>query len=344
MSVPEPVPPATIEQLQRWMDREEIGSGPITDARQLTGGTQNILLRFTRDRRDLVLRRPPLHKRANSDETMRREAVILGALAETEVPHPRLVGSCHDQEVMGCSFLVMEAVPGFAPTAEMPERYRTDEKYHYRVGIEMTNALVAVGQIDYTNSPIANLGRAEGWLERQVPRWQKQLDSYAALNGWTGTTIPGLESLGPWLEQNRPSSWLPGIIHGDFHFANVLLDRNSPQVSAVVDWELCTVGDPLLDVGHLLATWPDPTDPRKITLATPLSGLPSRTELIENYAAGSARDLSNIDWYEVLAAYRLAIILEGTYARSLSGHAPRDTGEELHAAAASLTENALALI
>jgi aminoglycoside phosphotransferase (APT) family kinase protein len=146
-----------------------------------------------------------------------------------------------------------------------------------------------------------------------------------------------------WLDANRPPSWTPGIIHGDFHFSNVLMRRDGPGLAAIVDWELTTIGDPLLDLGNLLATWPG-GDGVAPTGSIDAPGLPSKAEVVARYAEGSTRDLSSIGWYEVLACYRLGCILEGTNARADAGLAPRETGDLLHAITLGLFARARSLI
>ena len=145
-----------------------------------------------------------------------------------------------------------------------------------------------------------------------------------------------------WLEERLPTSWQPGLIHGDFHFANVIIRPDSGDLAAIVDWELTTIGDPMLDLGHVLATWPASGAP----VAGGLAGiaLPSTDDVVARYALGSTRDVSNVAWYHVLACYRLGIILEGTNARADAGLAPRVTGDLLHAHTVSLFEQALTLI
>jgi aminoglycoside phosphotransferase (APT) family kinase protein len=150
--------------------------------------------------------------------------------------------------------------------------------------------------------------------------------------------------LGEWLAGHLPAGWKPGLIHGDFHLGNIMFSTDEPCVAAVVDWELATIGDPLLDLGHLLATWPDPADPRRTPLPTPMPGLPDRRTIIERYARGSSRDLAAVDWYQALACYRLGIILEGTYARACAGKAPMQVGERLHAVAESLIDQGLRIV
>lgn len=320
-----------LDRLTGWMDGEGLPGGAITGLERLAGGTQNILLRFERGGRRYVLRRPPLHKRANSDETMRREARVLGALAGSDVPHPRLIAACGDPEVLGAAFYLMEPVEGANPTVALPPRYVEDRSWRWRLGLAMADGAAAVGAVDHVAAGLADLGRAEGYLERQVARWQRQLASYAQLDGYPGPDIPGVGEVAAWLERNRPSSWRPGLIHGDYHFGNVLCSPVRPALAAIVDWELTTIGDPLVDLGWLLATWPGEEDPApQVLQVRPWDGFPAPADLLARYAERSDRDLSAVAWYEVFACYKLGIILEGTFARAAAGLADRATGDLLH--------------
>jgi aminoglycoside phosphotransferase (APT) family kinase protein len=332
-------------RLSAWMDTQGLGAGPIENAALLGGGTQNILLRFERGGRRYVLRRPPLHKRANSDETMRREARVLGALRASAVPHPHLIAACPSEDVLGASFYLMEPIEGFNPTTGLPEPHRSNPAIRRAMGLEMVDAIATLGNVDYRAVGLDGFGRPEGYLERQVERWRTQLESYSVLANYPGPEVPGVEKVAAWLDRNRPRAFAPGIIHGDFHLANVLFRYDGPQLAALVDWELSTIGDPLLDLGWLLATWADETgsSPGVVAVA-PWSGFPTRKELVARYGERSSRDLARVVWYEVLACYKLGIILEGTHARACAGKAPMTTGDMLHAATVALFDRALSLI
>lgn len=322
-------------RLRSWMDVRGLGAGPLRDAELLAGGTQNLLVRFRRADREYVLRRPPAHKRANSDETMRREAVLLAGLAGSRVPHPALIAACADVDVIGAAFYLMEPVSGVNPCAA-PAPVHGDPAVQHAMGLGLVDALAALGEVDPEAAGIAHLGRAEQWLERQVPRWRRQLDSYADLDGWSPAELPDLGPLESWLQEHRPRGWRPGLIHGDFHFANVMVAPDGHEIVAVVDWELGTVGDPLLDLGHLLATWPDPERGATPSTVLDLPGLPTRGELVDRYAAVASRGVADVEWYRALACYRLGVLLEGTHARALAGLAPRAVGERLHTTAVAL--------
>lgn len=332
-----------LERLAAWMDEQGLEAGPLLDATPITGGTQNVLLRFTRGGREFVFRRPPPHKRKNSDETMRREARILGALAGSDVPHPALIAACGDVDVLGAAFYLMEPVIGFNPTLGLPEPHASDLAVQRAMGFGMADGLLALSTIDPETRGIADLGRFEGWAERQVGRWRRQLDSYSELEGYPGPDIPGVDAVGAWLDTHRPAEVRAGLIHGDFHFANVLIRPDSGALAAIVDWELATIGDPLLDLGHLLATWPVQADVGTL-VGLDAPGLPSIDDVIGYYADHTHRDLSDLIWFRVLAGYRLGLILEGTHARACAGLAPIEVGDTLHAMTVGLLGGALALI
>lgn len=320
--------------LDAWLDDQGLGSGPSADVRPLGGGTQNIMLRLRRGDRDLVLRRGPRHLRPRSNDAMSREIRVLEGLASTDVPHPRLVAACLDTDVLaGAVFYLMEPVTGFNPALEVPAPYADDVGLRHRSGLAVAAALASYGAVDHEAVGLGDLGKPVGFLERQVDRWRAELASYSEVAGYDGPQLPGVEVLGDWLDANRPSGWTPGLIHGDYHLANVMLTPASGEVAAIVDFEMATVGDPLLDLGALIATWPRGDDIEVVDAAIGHSGgLPTRAEVARHYGERSTRDLRALDWYVAMACFKLGIVLEGTYARSCAGLAPRSVGEQLHAA------------
>lgn len=322
-----------------WAAGQGLADGPLEDVRRIGGGTQNIVLRMRWAGRDLVLRRPPQHPRAGSNAALRREMLVLAALAGTDVPHPALVAGCADESVLGgVVFYLMEAVDGINPGEEP---HPGDDAARHGAALDVAAALARLGAVDHVALGLGHVGRPEGFLARQVPRWLDHLASYDPLPGYPGAALPHVEDLARWLTAHRPADGRPGIVHGDYHLNNVLLARDAPRVAAIVDWEMCTVGDPLLDLGWLLVTWPDGS-PEPIT-GGPLAasgGLPGPPELIEHYAARSDRDLSAIDWYTVLAGLKLAVVIEGTHARACGGQADEATGLRLHRAAVATLERA----
>lgn len=334
------------DRLAAWMDAHGLGAGVIADIVALTGGSQNVIVRFVRGDRSYVLRRPPAHPTADGNQTMRREARILGALAGTAVPHPALIAACGDEGVIGAAFYLMEPVDGFNPGVGLPPLHAGDPVLRHRMGLAMVEAIAALGAIDYRAAGLDGFGNPDGFLERQVTRWRRQLDGYARHAGWLGpAALPGIDAIAAWLERERPATFAPGILHGDFHLKNVLFHTDGPEIAAVIDWELATIGDPLLDLGWLLATWRDQGAPaaQAQIVVEPWDGFPSPAELIAHYGAVSGRDVSDAGWYAVLACYKLAILLEGSHARSRAGKAPAEVGERMHKSAVRLLGKAARL-
>lgn len=325
-----------------WMSAQGLGEGPLHDVATLTGGTQNVMLRFSRAGRSYVLRRGPRHLRPRSNNVILRETKVLAALAGSDVPHPHLIAVCDDPGVLGDAvFYLMEPVDGFNAGEGLPPLHAGNPQVRHQMGLSMADALAKLGAVDHVAVGLADFGKPEGFLERQVPRWLSELESYSQYDGYPGPQIPGIDQVSAWLEQHRPAHWTPGIMHGDYHAANVMFSRTGPEVVAIVDWEMCTIGDPLLDLGWLLATWRQPDGSAVFSHALGgQEGLASTDELFRRYAANTSRDLSHIAWYTVLACFKLGIVIEGTLARA----AEKEVGDQLHAATVHLFERALRLI
>ena len=332
--------------LARWMDDESLAPGEIASVETLAGGTQNVLLKFERGGRWFVLRRGPPHLRPKSNDVIRREMRVLSALAGSDVPHPGFIAGCADENAMGGAvFYLMEPVDGFNAANGLPALHAGDASIRHEMGLQAADAIARLGAVDHVAVGLVDFGQPEGFLERQVGRWMSELESYSKHEGYAGSEIPGVDETAAWLDANRPSVWKPGIMHGDYHFSNVMFAHDSGRLAAIVDWEMCTIGDPLLDLGWLLATWPEPG--RATATGSPLAaagGLCTPDEALAHYASRSARDLSAIAWYKVLACFKLGIVLEGTHARAAAGKAPKAVGDLLHATTLRLFEQARVLI
>jgi aminoglycoside phosphotransferase (APT) family kinase protein len=331
-----------INRLADWMNRQGLGGGAIEHPRRLTGGTQNLLLHFLREGREYVLRRPPLHPRQDGSKTIAREARVLAALAGTSVPHAGLIAACDDVSVLRAGFYLMEPVAGFNASAGMPELHTSDPGIRRQMGFAMVDALLRLGEVDYQQVGLDGFGKPEDFLQRQVERWLSQLQGYQDYQGWSGAEgLPGLNIIAQWLEQHCPAQFAPGILHGDYHLNNVMFSDTSAQVAAIVDWELATIGDPLLDLGWLLVTWPGADGRGAGTIhVQPWEGFATAQELVERYRIGTARNLDNLDWYIVLAGFKLGILLEGSYARACAGKSTMGTALTHHASAVRLFEQA----
>jgi aminoglycoside phosphotransferase (APT) family kinase protein len=329
--------PATLADpahLAPWLDQHvpELGSGPLI-VTQLHGGTSNVILTLNRGGPTMVLRRPPAVAPPGSERTVLREARVLTALNGTNVPHPHCYASCDDATLIGAPFYVMEMVQGWA--AEL----RNEKIYHrapfdaapseYGIGYAMVDGLIALANVDYLALGLADFGKPERFLERQVDRWEGQLNSYPKPYGYAGRDISGFAYARDWLRANVPDDFRAGLIHGDVGTPNALFAFDRPaRLTALIDWELCTIGDPLIDLAWFTNKLrdeerPDVIDPNALYN---IANLPTRQELARYYAAGTGRDLSNFDYYCVLALYKGGCILEYKVAQSAAGILSPETG------------------
>jgi aminoglycoside phosphotransferase (APT) family kinase protein len=294
--------PTAIEQhaIESWMDGQGLGSGPLREVSALTGGTQNLMWRFRRGPEEFVLRRGPEHLRTTSNRTIEREVRLLDALAATSVPHPRLLAACADPRVLGdAAFYLMEAVPGFNPSVTLPAEYARDAGWRHDLGLAMAQALADLARVDVAAVGLDGFGRPEGFLGRQVPRWLAELGDQSEL-GYSTPSRGELLELARWLEDRLPPSSRPGLMHGDFHFANVLADARRPQLSAVIDWEMATVGDPLLDLGGFIALGPSAAGKPDLigSAISAAGGLAAEEELVEHYRTVTGWPLHDLDCSE----------------------------------------------
>jgi len=284
-----------------------------------------------------VLRRPPPHPRPNSDRTMQREIAVLRTLAGSSVPHPRIVAACEDLDVLGVVFYLMEEVDGFNPGNEITEAYVRDPAMRHRVGLNYAADVARLGQAQWRGSPLEEWRRPGSFLERQVPQWRSAVAAYRSQDGYDYHSLPGVDELCDWLEANQPAEYVPGIVHGDIHLNNTMLRRAVPEVAAFVDWEMCTVGDPLLDLGWMLVCWPaEPNPLGAADYLAELGGLVSRAGLLDAYIAAGGTATGHLDWYLALACLKLGVVIEGTWARYLAGLATREAGLRLHESAVTL--------
>ena len=328
---------ADLEAVQGWVRAKGLGS-EVGAVAPLAGGTQNIVVRVVVDGRPMVLRRPPLHPRPTSDKTMLREIAVLRTLAGTDVPHPGFIAGCDDLDVLGVVFYLMEEVDGFNPGNEVAPAYVTDPAVRHAVGLSYAASLARLGRVPWEGSPLAAIRKPGSFLARQVPQFLGLLESYRH-DRYDPGSLTAVGDLAGWLDANRPPDGEPGIMHGDAHLNNVLLRRDRPELAAFIDWEMCTVGDPLLDLGWMMVCWPG--EPNTIDAGSELAalgGLASRTELLDAYLAAGGRPTTALTWYVALACFKLGIVIEGTWSRYLAGQADREAGERLHESATYLID------
>ncbi|MCW0212150.1 MAG: phosphotransferase family protein [Pseudonocardia sp.] len=319
-----------LDRLSEWL-RANGHEGRIGDVEPLAGGTQNVVVRLELDGRQVVLRRPPPHPRPTSNRTMSREIAVLRGLAGTDVPHPGLIAGCEDLDVLGVVFYLMEAVDGVNPGETISPAQAADASLRHGAALAVARAVARLGAVDPVAAGLGSMRKPGSFLGKQVPQWTAHLESYREFPDYEANGLPDVDLVARWLEDNRPPDAAPGLMHGDFHLNNVLLDPVEPRVAAIIDWEMCTVGDPLLDLGWLMVTWRQ--EPVVMDVGGPFAqagGLPTRAELVEAYASAGGREPVHIDWYTALAGFKLGIVLEGTKARASAGLAPVETGDKLH--------------
>ncbi len=332
--------------LADWMCAIDGQSLPCLNAVRLHAGTQNLMVLFDRGDSRFVLRQPPEHAIVPPLKIVSRETRVLRALSESAVPHPQVFGLCTD-DTLGSAFYVMSAADGFNPTEGLPPSILANAQLQRRIGLSCIEALFSLSRVDYQSVGLGDLGKPDGFLERQVARWQGQLASYAQFEGWglEGAFLR-VDEVGGWLSAHLPPARQPGLLHGDFHLGNVIFRSIDASVSAIIDWELATIGDPLIDLGWLIATWPelDGQDSGSGISVPSATALASIEDLITHYKTLSGDPLDHLTWYVVLACYKLGIIQEGSWARALGGKADRSIGQLQHDRALALLRKAEGLI
>ncbi|MDN3270042.1 phosphotransferase family protein [Streptomyces sp. MA15] len=310
---PDHPPGLDLDRLRELLERERPGllGGPLS-GRLIEGGRSNLTYTVTDGAATWVVRRPPLGHVLATAHDMKREHRVISALHPTEVPVPRPVLLCEDEEVLGAPFYVMEYVEGtpyrtagqLAPLG--PERTR-------RAVLNLVDTLVDLHAVDPAEAGLGDFGRPEGFLDRQLRRWGKQLDASRSRE------LAGIDELHAALGRELPVSPAPTVVHGDYRLDNALISDDE-SVRAVLDWEMSTLGDPLTDLGLLVmysSPLGMPDSPVSTTAEAP--GHPTPAELIERYAARSGRDVSAVSWYTAFAWFKLAVILEGIHYRYTLG-------------------------
>ena len=305
----------------------------------IAGGRSNLTFRVRDARgRELVLRRPPLGHVLATAHDMAREHRIIAAVGKTAVPVPPALGLCTDPEVNGAPFYVMGYVDGVVldsaeRAALLPTHLRRPASEH------LIDVLADLHAVDIDAVGLGDLAKREGYIERQLRRWSSQWEHSKTRE------LPAIDEVARRLGERMPTQRGVAIAHGDYRFGNCLTDVGTGRISAVLDWELCTLGDPLADVGYLGVYWSDGTDATlRANDPTPAGGFLSYVDLIERYARRTGRDLVDIGYYVAFSCWRLAVISEGVYARYLHG-AMGDQSLDLapmKAGAEGLAERALA--
>lgn len=323
--------PTPATALPPLVDTEALGRylaealpGPDADApiqvERIRGGHSNETFYITRGRDQWALRRPPRGPLLPTAHDVAREYRVLRGLERTNVPIPRPLLLCDDTTVIGAPFYLMERVQGVVIRATLPPAFAVDVATRASLSYQVIDCLADLHAVDWQAVGLADLGKPQGYLERQLRRWTGQLD--ASRN----RPLPDLDAVTAWLQAHLPESPAATIVHGDYRLDNLMFAPEPPaRVVAILDWEMATLGDPLADVGYLLSFWREPGDPDMGALGdaawnvTAQPGFLTRAQLVERYAIRTGRRMDHVAFYVALAIWKLAILLEGSYKRHLSG-------------------------
>lgn len=342
---PSPVRPDSdfdLAALAAWLcarDRNLVGPPELL---QFGRGFSNLtyLVRF--GTRELVVRRAPPGVNIKSAHDMGREFRILGALAPTWPKVPRPVAYCEDPSVIGTRFYAMERVQGVILRARTPEGLELGPTTMRRLSEAACDTLAEIHRIDWRAAGLGDLGRPEGYVERQVrgwaDRWRKARTD----------DVPDMEKLGAWLDEHRPGETGATLVHNDFKYDNVILAPDLSGVIAVLDWEMATIGDPLMDLGTALGYWIQADDPPVFHVKsfgpTALPGNLTRVEFVERWSRATGRDASNILFYYAFALFKLAVVAQQLYKRWVDGLTKEDRYEVMLAGVRALAMSALVAI
>ena len=308
-----------VEHLAAYLRERLPDLGPTLEIEQFPRGFSNLTYLLRAGSRELVLRRPPIGAAVKSGHDMGREHRILSRLRSVydKVPEPLVY--CQDPEVLGAPFYVMERVEGIILRPEMPAAMHPRPERMARIAEGFVETLAELHAVDVETAGLGELGRPEGYVRRQIDGWAGRYQKAQT------DEIPEMTEIAAWLDARAPAESGAALIHNDFKYDNLVLDpEDGTRVVAVLDWEMATLGDPLMDLGTSLGYWVDPQDPpelRQLALSpTLLPGNPTRSELVERYAAVSGREVPDPVFYYVYGLFKIAVIVQQIYARYRAGH------------------------
>ena len=302
-----------------WFTAKVPGVRPPLSFTLVAGGRSNLTYLVTDEAgQRYVLRRPPTGHLLPTAHDMAREHRIIAAMGPAGVPVPPALGLCQDDEVNGAPFYVMGFVDGVIARNESDVAANFDEDARRRSGLALIDTLAQIHQVDPDAIGLGDLGRKEGYIARQLKRWYSNYQAANQARG--GTILPAMEHIHERLSASIPEQGPAAVVHGDYRLDNCVLAPDGSRVLAVLDWELCTLGDPLADVGQFLVYWPEAGERSALGHApTAMPGFATRAELIDRYARATGRDLSHLEFYVAFAYWKLAAILEGVFARYVGG-------------------------
>jgi aminoglycoside phosphotransferase (APT) family kinase protein len=310
-------PSIDVEEFARWMDDNGVpGAGELPELGSLKGGSQNELTIIERGGQKMVMRRPPADAVADRLDGIRREHRLVKALKGANVPHAEYIAGTDEADLLGMPFYIMQAVDGWsqADLRGWAEPFASDASLRPGLAYELVRGAALLGNVDWQARGLEGFGRPENFHERQVERWMRFYDRIKCRE------LEGLDDAAAWLSTHQPASFTPGIMHGDYQFANVMYSHGAPaNLAAIIDWEMTTIGDPLLDLGWVLVNWPREGDEPTSSSYIDFNGMPTMAEMCAHYELHSGRSTADIDYFIVLARFKLGIVLEQSYSRMLSG-------------------------
>ena len=320
--------------------RDKIAGAESLTIEQFPGGHSNLTYLLKMPEREYVLRRGPLGPVAPKAHDMAREYMVLKAVHPFFAPAPEVFHLCEDPSIIGAVFFLMERRRGIVMRDRVPEELASFPDYQARVSQGFVNCLVELHGIDIEKHGLVSLGKPAGFLERQVRGW------FERWNRAKTEEIALMDRLIQWLTDHLPESPTPTLVHNDFKLDNVMLDSSDPgRIEAVLDWEMATVGDPLVDLGLILCYWRQPSDPGGTKASiTSQPGWFTRDELIGSYAAKTVRDISHLNYYEVFALFKLGVVLQQIYVRFHRGQTHDERFRHFDKRVHNLIEQAAALI
>ena len=334
------LPPLIDEQrLQRYLAGRIPGADLPLRVERVFGGHSNETFYIGRGDQEWVLRRPPRGPLLPTAHDVLREYRVLKALNSTNVATPRVLLACDDASITGAPFYLMERKYGIVIRDELPT-YASDAAGCRAISKALIDALAALHSVDWQAAGLGDFGKPEGYIERQIRRWTGQLEKSRQ------RPLPDLDTVTAWLVKHMPVSGPATIVHGDYRLDNSMYASDQPELIAIFDWEMATIGDPLADLGYLLSNWREAGDPLpEFTLATrritETPGFFTRAEIADHYAARTGRSIRDMAFYEALAIWKLAILLEGSYQRHRSGTTDDPFFEQLETGVPGLARRAL---
>jgi len=312
--------------LNTWLT-QQLGEQGDIEVHPLRGGGSCEMFTLDRNGERWVIRRAPLAKVSDTAQNVVREYKVIEALTGSAVRVPELLASCDNPAIIGAPFYIMRYVDGEVIRRKLPDQYIASPETQPRIGEEIIDALVELHAIDWRLTAMADLAKPENFLGRQVDRWLSQLETYRSRD------LPGIDDVAKWLAENRPANGDLVVMHGDYKVDNAIYSKDTPpKILTLVDFEMTTVGDPLIDLAWCMIFWPE--EGNLIAIAAPggeggmnVDYCQAPETLIHRYAEKTGRNMEHFQWYQAFAAWKLAIVLEASYAKFLKGESKNPNHE-----------------